>query len=386
MLSGLGHGPELIAQGGLRVSTTLDLRINDLAQRVVQEQIARLAGHNVSNGAVLVTRPDNGEILAMVGSADYRDDSIDGRVNVTTALRQPGSTVKPMTYAAALEQGMSPAEIVWDTKMDISGPGIPPDWPRNYDNRYHGPQRIRQALANSYNIPAVRTLRRVGVPGLLEIMERFGVRSLGTDAARYGLALTLGGGDVTLLELTRAYGVFANEGARVPLQAIRCVRNSADEILFQLDDGCPQGRQTAVSINQRSLGEQVLDPRIAFLISDILADNTARSPAMGANSPLRTPGIASSVKTGTTDDIRDNWTVGYTSNVVVGVWVGNSDGEPMVNSSGLTGAAPIWNAIISGIYRDEACWPASPATGSCATTRVRRRAVWNASACAASPA
>lgn len=353
LLADLGHGPELIANGGLEIYTTLDLRINQLAQAAVQQHIARLAANNVRNGAVLVTQPDTGEILAMVGSADYHDERIDGHVNVITALRQPGSTVKPMTYAAALELGLSPAEIMWDTPLDIRAPGTPPGWPRNYDGRYHGPQRLRQALANSYNIPAVRTLRRIGVPALLEIMQRFGMRSLGTDAGRYGLALTLGGGDVTLLELTQAYGVFANGGARVPLRAIRCVLNSADEILYQLDDGCPRGRQTATTSHQRALGEQVLDPRIAFLISNILADNQARTPAMGANSPLRTPGIASSVKTGTTDDIRDNWTLGYTRNVVVGVWVGNSDGAPMVNSSGLTGAAPIWNAVLSGIYRDE---------------------------------
>ncbi len=353
LLRGLGYGPELIADGGLKVYTTLDLRINDLAQASVQQHIARLAGNNVHNGAVLVTRPDSGEILAMVGSADYHNDSIDGRVNVTTALRQPGSTVKPMTYAAALELGMSPAEILWDTKLDVSGPNVPPDWPRNYDKRFHGPQRMRQALANSYNIPAVITLRRIGVPQLLEIMQRFGVDSLGMDAARYGLSLTLGGGDVTLLEMMQAYGVFANEGARVPLHSIRCVLNHADEVLYQLGEGCPHGRETPVSITRRALGEQVLDPRIAFVISDILSDNAARSPSMGDNSPLRVPGLTSAAKTGTTDDVRDNWTFGYTRNTVVGVWVGNSDGTPMVDSSGLTGAAPIWNAVMGGIYRDK---------------------------------
>lgn len=352
LLSGLGHGPELIANGGLKVYTTLDLRVNDLAQDSVRQQVARLAGNNVSNGAVVVTRPDSGEILAMVGSADYYDDDIDGRVNVTNALRQPGSTVKPMTYAAALEQGMSPAEILWDTKLDVRGPNTPPDWPRNYDELFHGPQRMRQALANSYNIPAVITLRRIGVPALLEIMERFGVASLGRDAGRYGLSLTLGGGDVTLLELAQAYGVFANEGARVQLHSIRCVLNREDEVLYELDAGCPHGRLTGNSVQRRALGEQVLDPRIAFLISDMLSDNVARSPAMGARSPLHIPDLTSAVKTGTTDDVRDNWTVGYTRNAVVGVWVGNSDGTPMVDSTGLSGAAPLWNAVMAGIYRD----------------------------------
>ena len=353
LLGGLGHGPDLLANGGLKVYTTLDLRINDMAQESLRQQVTRLAGHNARNGAVVVTRPDSGEIIAMVGSADYHDDSIDGRVNVTSAMRQPGSTVKPMTYAAALELGMSPAEILWDTKLDVSGPNVPPDWPRNYDERFHGPQRMRQALANSYNIPAVITLRRIGVPRLLEIMERFGVESLGRDAGRYGLSLTLGGGDVTLLELMQAYGVFANGGARVPLHSIRCVLDREDEVLFELDEGCPQGRRTEAGASRRSLGEQVLDPRIAFLISDMLADNAARSPAMGVDGPLRIPGLTAAVKTGTTDDVRDNWTIGYTSNVVVGVWVGNSDGTPMEDLSGLSGAAPVWNAVTGGIYRDE---------------------------------
>ena len=355
LLVSLGHGPELSAGGGLKVYTTLDLRINDMAQEAVRQQVARLAGNNVGNGAVIVTRPDSGEILAMVGSADYYDDSIDGRVNVTAAMRQPGSTVKPMTYAAALEQGMTPAEILWDTKLDVRGRNVPPDWPRNYDKRFHGPQRMRSALANSYNIPAVITLRRIGVPGLLEIMERFGVESLGRDASRYGLSLTLGGGDVTLLELAQAYGVFANEGTRVPLHSIRCVLSRENEILYELDGGCPHARRSDAGVSLGAFGEQVLDPRIAFLISDMLADNVARSPAMGANSPLHVPGLPgdAAVKTGTTDDVRDNWTIGYTRNVVVGAWVGNSDGTPMVDTSGLSGAAPVWNAVMSGIYNDQ---------------------------------
>jgi penicillin-binding protein 1C len=350
LLRALGYGPEIIAKGGLKVYTTLDLRINDLAQAAVRSQIERLRANNVSNGAVLVLKPLTGEILAMVGSADYNNDAIDGRVNVTIASRQPGSTMKPFTYSAAMELGMSSAEVIWDTPLKIDGPGVPPGWPRNYDGRYHGPMRMRQALANSYNIPAVATLRRIGVQNLLAIMQRFGVRSLGNDASRFGLSLTLGGGEVTLLELTRAYAVFANQGAYVPTTSILCILNSRDEILYQYEESCPRGSATARTINQRGFGTQIVDPRIAFLISDILGDNAARSPAMGSNSPLYTPNIRSAVKTGTTDDVKDNWTVGYTRNVAVGVWVGNSNGAPMVNSSGLTGAAPIWNSVISGIY------------------------------------
>lgn len=350
LLRSLGYGPETITRGGLKVYTTLDLRINEMAQIAVVNQIDRLRANNVSNGAVIILKPLTGEILAMVGSADYNNNAIDGRVNVTIAPRQPGSTMKPFTYSAAIEQGMSTAEVIWDTPLKVEGPGVPPGWPRNYDNRFHGPLRMRQALANSYNIPAVATLRRIGVESLLSIMQRFGVRSLGNDASRFGLSLTLGGGEVTLLELTRAYSVFANQGAYVPTTAILCVLSSKDEIIYQYENSCPRGISTAKTVNQRGFGTQILDPRIAFLISDILGDNPARTPAMGGNSPLHTPNIRSSVKTGTTDDVKDNWTVGYTRNVAVGVWVGNSNGDPMVNSSGLTGAAPIWNSVINGIY------------------------------------
>ncbi|MBZ0297464.1 MAG: transglycosylase domain-containing protein [Anaerolineae bacterium] len=348
----LGFDPEEIARGGLKVYTTLDLRINEMAQQAVREQIARLAGNNVSNGAVLVTKPLTGEILAMVGSADYNNDAIDGRVNVTISPRQPGSTMKPMTYSAAIELGMNPGEVLWDTPLDVTGPGVPANWPVNYDGRYHGPMRMRNALANSYNIPAVATLRRIGVDNLLEIAQRFGVRSLGNDSSRYGLSLTLGGGEVTLLELVRAYSVFANQGTLVPTTSILCIANSDGNILYEYEDSCPQGQASERTVIERGYGQQVLDPRIAFLISDILGDNVARSPAMGSNSPLRTD-FGASVKTGTTDNVKDNWTIGYTPNVAVGVWVGNSNGDPMVNSSGLTGAAPIWNAVISSIYGDQ---------------------------------
>lgn len=352
LMTALGYDAEAITRGGLKVYTTLDLRINEMAQTAVQNQISRLAANNVSNGAVTVIKPVTGEILAMVGSADYHNDAIDGRVNVSISPRQPGSTMKPFTYSSAMELGMSPAEVIWDTPLKIEGPGVPPGWPRNYDGRFHGPQRMRQALANSYNIPAVSTLRRIGVQNLLAIMQRFGVRSLGNDASRYGLSLTLGGGEVTLLELTRAYSVFANQGAYVPTTSLLCILNSRDEIIYQYENGCPRGNEISTTVNQRGFGTQILDPRIAFLISDFLGDNAARSPAMGSNSPLYTPQIRSSVKTGTTDDVKDNWTVGYTRNVAVGVWVGNSNGDPMVNSSGLTGAAPIWNSVITTIYND----------------------------------
>lgn len=348
LMSEIGYSPEQIARGGLRVYTTVDLQIHDLAQRIAREQVAGLAANRVSNAAVLVLQPITGEIMAMVGSIDYNNEAIDGRVNVTIAQRQPGSTVKAFTYSAAIEQGMSPGDVIWDTETQIG------DYrPVNYDRTFHGPVRMRDALANSYNVPAVQTLRQVGVDNLLALFQRFGVTSLSDDASRYGLSLTLGGGEMTLLELTRAYSVFANGGAYVPTTAIRCVLDNEDRILYEYANGCPRGRPTEQTVFRDNLGTQILDPRIAFLIGDILSDNVARTPAMGANSPLNTGAIPAAVKTGTTDDFRDNWTVGYTRNVAVGVWVGNSRGEPMVNVSGLMGAAPIWNAVITGIYNNQ---------------------------------
>jgi membrane peptidoglycan carboxypeptidase len=346
LLIDLGYSPDDIARGGLRVYTTIDLRLQDLAEQAARNQISSLGGLTITNGAVIVMQPLTGEIMAMIGSLDYENDAIDGRVNVTISPRQPGSTMKPFTYAAALERGGTLGDIIWDTETVIG------DYrPVNYDRTFHGPVRIRTALANSYNIPAVQTLRRVGVEGLLEISARFGIESLGSDASRYGLSLTLGGGEVTLLELTRAYGVFGNSGVYVPTTAILCVVDNDDNIRYQYESGCPSGNITAQTVNETGFGQRVLDPRIAYMITDILADNNARSSAMGSNSPLNTGGIYTAVKTGTTDDFRDNWTVGYNRNLAVGVWVGNSDGTPMSSgTTGLTGAAPIWNSVINGIY------------------------------------
>lgn len=349
----LGYPPDIIASGGLKVFTTLDLRFQDLAEQTARNHVASLRdAHHLTNAAVVVLHPFTGEVLAMVGSVDYWDDSIDGRVNVALAARQPGSTMKPFTYASALEQGWSPANIIWDTELHLAVAGQPTYSPVNYDGRFHGPVRVRDALANSYNIPAVQTLRQVGVPYLLTMMERLGVESLGEDASHYGLSLTLGGGEVTLLEMTRAYSSFANGGLLVPSTMIRCVLDSDDNVIYQYENGCPFGQNGPATVNVMAYGLEALDPRVAFLISDILADNAARTPAMGANSPLYTGELVTSVKTGTTNDTRDNWTLGYTRNIAVGVWAGNSDNTPMVNTSGLTGAAPIWNEVITSIYRD----------------------------------
>ncbi len=360
LLQGLNLPPSYLTTAGLKVYTTLDSNYQSLAENVARQQIAAIRDkNNAHNAAVVILQPATGQILAMVGSVDYNDNSIQGRVNVATSLKQPGSAMKPLTYAAAMEKGFTPATVLWDVETHIKAPGLNYS-PVNYDRRFHGPVRVRDALANSYNVPAVQTLRTIGVDTLLKFAQRVGVNSLGTDASKYGLSLTLGGGDLTLLELTQAYAVFANGGTLVRSTSILCVVNNDGNVVYQFgEDGCnSRGTLTKDSITWRAPdvnneATRILDPRIAFAISDILADNVARSPAMGGNSPLRTDGIVTSVKTGTTNDYRDNWTVGYTRNVAVGVWVGNTDSTAMVNSSGLTGAAPIWHDIITQIYSND---------------------------------
>lgn len=351
LMTEIGFSPEDLTTGGFRVYTTLDQDINNIALGAARTQVANLANNNVSNAAVVVLQPLTGQIMAMVGSVDYNNDAIDGRVNVTIALRQPGSTLKPFTYAAGMELGMTASDVLWDTPIEIPQIGQAPYVPVNYDRAFHGPMTIRRALANSYNIPAVQTVRLTGVDYLLDMLNRVGISTL-TDPSLYGVSLTLGGGEVSLLELSNAYGVLANVGSYVPPTSILCIIDSNDNIIYQYEGGCPQGagNYTSNTIDRRGFGTQVIDPRIAFTITDMLNDNSARSVEMGSNSALYTPNIDSAVKTGTTNDIKDNWTVGYTRNVVVGVWVGNNNGDPLVNSSGLTGAAPIWNSIMTSIH------------------------------------
>lgn len=362
ILDNLGYEPNYLENGGLHIYTSLDMQFQQIAEYNANQNINALrTQHDVTNSAVVVIHPPSGEIMGMVGSLNYNDEAIDGKVNVALAPRQPGSTMKAFTYAAAIEQGWSPGTIIWDTEVNIGVPGQPTYSPVNYDRRYHGPVRVRTALANSYNIPAVQTLRKVGVQYLLDFMHRFGVHSLSRPASEYGLSLTLGGGEVTLLDLTNGYATFARLGNYVAPTSIVCIVDSRGNVIYQYENRCAEipghenWRLTESTYNTSAMPVPVLDPRIAFMISDILSDNVARTPAMGSNSPLVTRDasgnvILSSVKTGTTNDFRDNWTVGYTNDLVVGVWSGNSDNRPMRNISGLQGAAPIWRDTLQGIY------------------------------------
>ncbi len=328
------YGSAILYQGGLQVYTTLDPRLQEIAERVAREQIAALADKHVTNAALVAIRPATGEILAMLGSVDFFDPEIDGQVNVALRLRQPGSAIKPVTYVTAFEKGWTPATLIMDVPTEFPDGANPPYKPTNYDEKFHGPVLVRTALGSSYNIPAVKTLQYVGLPAFLEMAHRLGINSL--NRPDYGLSLTLGGGDVTLLELTGAYAVFANGGRRVPPVAVLRIVDDYGRVIEEYHP--PEG-------------EQVISPQHAYLITDILADNEARTPAFGPNSVLRLSRPAA-VKTGTTNDWRDNWTVGYTPDLVAGVWVGNSDNTPMAHISGVTGAGPIWHNFMEEALAD----------------------------------
>jgi 1A family penicillin-binding protein len=331
-------GTEALLSGGWAVTTTLDLDLQRLAQETIAHHRERLALQGATDAALVALNPQSGDILALVGSADYDDDAIAGAVNVAIAPRQPGSAMKPILYAAALAQGWTPANVVYDVRTALTlddGAYVP----ANYDNVFHGPVTLRDALANSYNLPAVLLQREVGTETLLSLAHDLGLTSLPDDADRFGLSLALGSGEVTPLELAAAYAAFADGGAwHAPHAILSATHASLHFPLSTLHSPSPTSHSP-------------LSPHVAFLITDILADNTARTPTFGPDSPLRLSRPAA-VKTGTTSDWRDAWTVGYTPDLVVGVWVGNADGSPMTRVSGATGAAPIWHDFMEAALRD----------------------------------
>ncbi len=332
-------GPRLVERGGLRVTTSLDVNIQDTMQEILTRNIESLASLNVGNGAALVTNPKTGEILAMIGSRNYFDSSRDGNVNVTTSMRQPGSSIKVVTYTMALENGMSAATPIDDSPISYSQPGSPPYVPVNYDGKFHGQTPLRYALANSYNIPAVKLIAKYGVPAMIEKAKQMGVESW-TDSSRYGLSLTLGGGEVTMLEMATVFGTLANNGVRVTLDPILEVSDYTGRTLVK---------------HSIRYGYQAVKPEVAWIMGNILSDNVARTPAFGPSSSLVIPGKTVSVKTGTTNDKRDNWTVGYTPSYVTTVWVGNNDNTPMnpYLTSGVTGAAPIWHDMMVELLKNK---------------------------------
>ncbi|HEX7393592.1 MAG TPA: transglycosylase domain-containing protein [Anaerolineaceae bacterium] len=331
--------PQTIYRSGFTVYTTLDQTLQDQAQKIVTDQVKSLADKKVTDGALVAIRPSTGEILAMVGSADFYNDKIAGQINMAISPRQPGSSIKPLTYTAAFEKGWTPSTVIWDVASEFPPSGDandtrPPYKPTNYSGMFSGPVTVRYALANSLNVPAVKTLQFVGVydnpntpgqDGLVSFAKQMGITTL--TRPDYGLALTLGGGEVTVLDMTSAFSAFANSGRKMPPFAISKIVDHDGKTVFEY---------------KSPAGEQVIRPEHAFLITSILSDNAARTPSFGANSVLNLP-FPSAVKTGTTNDFRDNWTVGYTPDLAVGVWVGNADNTPMVNTTGVTGAAPIWS-------------------------------------------
>ena len=332
------YDAQTIYRSGFVIYTTLDPVLQDKAQQLVTDQVASMADNNTHNGALVAIRPSTGEILAMVGSPDFNNAEIAGQINmVTSTTRQPGSSIKPITYVAAFEKGWTPSTLIWDVPTQVPDGANPPYEPRNYDGKFHGGMTVRVALSNSFNIPAVKVLEFVGIyddpktpqkDGMLAMAERLGITSL--TRTDYGLSLTLGGGEVSLMDMTKAYSVFANGGQRVPPVAILKITDFSGKVIEEY---------------QPQPGEQVIRAEHAYLISSILSDNNARSLMFGPNSLLNLS-FPAAAKTGTTNDIRDNWTMGYTPDLVAGVWVGNADYTPMINSSGLSGAAPVWSQFM----------------------------------------
>ncbi|RPI87368.1 MAG: PBP1A family penicillin-binding protein, partial [Chloroflexi bacterium] len=325
---------------GITVRTTLDLDWQRHAETIARRQLEALnnppageVSHNVHNAALVALDPVSGEVFAMLGSPDYFNAAISGAVNMATSPVQPGSALKPLIYAAAFdpdrEEPWDPATMILDVRTAFSTHSGVPYVPVNYDTRHHGPVLARDALGSSLNIPAVTALNHVGLEEMIALSKELGITTL-KNPREYDLSLALGGGAVELIELTAAYGAFANGGYQVTPTIILDVRDANGDTLY---------------IPQHHPRPKVLDERVAWLITDILSDDRARATGFGLNSALKLDRPAAA-KTGTTTDFHDNWTIGYTPDLVVGVWVGNASHEPMRDVSGITGAGPIWHQFM----------------------------------------
>lgn len=326
------YGRDFLERGGLSVVTTLDLELQKIGEQVVLEGVQKNLFRHSENAALVALDPKSGEILTMVGSRNYFDQEIDGQVNVTIRPRQPGSSFKPIVYATAFEKGYQPETLIADTETNFGPDGSGIDYvPRNYDGQFHGVLPMRKTLAMSLNIPAIKTLEKVGIDSAIEMAHRLGITTI-DERGRYGLSLAIGGAEVKLLDLTSAFSVFANDGKKMKLRAIKQIRG--EKKLYQ----------------EAGEGKQVLAQEVARKINSILSDNAARSAVFGPNSPLFVPGRVVAAKTGTTQEFRDAWTVGYTPYLAVGVWAGNNDSRPMLGGSdGVFVAAPIWRAFLDQV-------------------------------------
>jgi 1A family penicillin-binding protein len=334
------YGSDTVENGGLRVITTLDYDMQQHTEQIVSDDApGMMTNFNASNTGVVVIDPKTGEILSMVGSADFFNNSIDGQVNVTVANRQPGSTFKPFVYAAAFEKGYTPSTVVFDLPTQFSLACAPQDnynnnppcySPVNFDGSYQGPISLRDAIAISDNVASIKVLYLAGIQNAVSTAEAMGITTLG-DPSQYGLSLVLGGGGVTLLQMTGAYGVFANDGIKNEPVGVMQVTDQSGNVLEQY--------QPAPA--------RVLDPQVARQVNDILSDNVARTPEFGANGPLEFDGYDVADKTGTTDNSRDAWVIGYDPNVVVGEWAGNNDNSPMVKRIAAFIVAPTWHKILA---------------------------------------
>ena len=322
------YGEKKLQTGGLKIYTTLDLKLQQEAEKTVSNWGAKNEEkYKAGNAALVAINPSNGEVLSMVGSRDYFK-SKDGAVNVATTLQQPGSSFKPYVYAAGMSTGLTPASLILDSRTDFAAANNGISYiPRNYSGRNYGYISARRALAGSLNIPAVKVLVSTGIDKAITTAEKFGLTTL-KDRRRFGPSLVLGGAEVTLLEHTAGLGTFGNGGIKKEINPIIKIIDRNDKIIYQRRD---------------DKGKPAIDPQIAYLINDILSDKQARQFIFGRNKNLEIPDRQVAVKTGTTQDFRDAWTIGYTPNLAIGVWVGNNDNSPMVKGAdGSVVAAPIW--------------------------------------------
>lgn len=333
------YGANALDVGGLKIITTLDYNLQKKAEEIALVKAKENEKNwNGNNTAIVVIDPKTGQILGMVGSRDYFDKTIDGNFNVATAARQPGSSFKPIVYALAFEKGYTEKTTLFDVRTEFNSSCSPTGLdtkescytPDNYDNAFRGPLTFRDALAQSINLIAVKVLYLVGVSDSIKMAHNLGITTLKNDPNIYGLSLVIGGGETTLLDMTSVYGVFANNGIRNPAKGILSVEDNNGNILEKYENN-PQ---------------EIIKPNTTHILSSILSDNIARTPTFGANSVLKIPNREVAVKTGTTNDNKDAWTIGYTPSVAVGVWVGNNDNKPM-KKGGAALAGPIWNAVIS---------------------------------------